>query len=522
MMQRGPGSSAPEEPREAGASREEGHMSIPVRRFVKAGFLVGSGLLAGLVLSVQLDFQGAVATDNEVSADTRTAVVPTDLESPFVAVAERVVPGVVAISTRGSSEGGDQRTFHPWGDMFEDLFPNNPRQDRPAPRRRRPEGSGSGFFMDREGYILTNNHVIARAEEVLVTLSDGSELRAEVIGQDPATDVAVVKVDPADHDGALPTLGFGDSEEIRVGDWAIAIGNPFGQLAGTLTVGVVSAKGRSDLNIMGGSPAYQNFIQTDASINFGNSGGPLVNIRGEVVGMNTAINAAGQGIGFAIPINLARRIADDLIDNGKVVRGYLGIFPQELTPELAESMDVPGTKGVLIGDVLADTPAEKGGLHTGDIITKLNGDSVSDVNEFRMHVADQRVGEEIRLEIFRDGKKKRLDIVLEERPDTIVASSGGGREENWSGLTVENLDSPRAQRHSDIGETEGVLVVDVEPDSPADAAGIRPGDIIKEIGNLEIADTSDYTGAVKKYEEKKAVAILLKRGTQTLYVGVRP
>jgi serine protease Do len=273
---------------------------------------------------------------------------------------------------------------------------------------------------------------------------------------------------------------------------------------------------------MGGSPAYQNFIQTDASINFGNSGGPLVNIRGEVIGMNTAINAAGQGIGFAIPINLAERIADDLIDDGKVVRGYLGILPQELTPELAESMDAVGTKGILVGDVLAGTPAEKGGLQTGDIITELDGKSVTDVNDFRIRVADQKVGETIHLDVMRDGKKKSLAIVLEERPDTVVASAPGGGPKEWAGLTVDDVDSARAQRLPNLRGEEGVLVVGVEPGSAADDAGIQAGDIIKELGNMEIADTGDYAAAVQKYQDKKAVAILLKRGNQTLYVGVKP
>jgi serine protease Do len=498
-------------------------MNHRLTRIATGAFLIGAGLLGGLVLSVQLDFGGAVATDNRAAADTRSAVVPSDLQSPFVVVAEKVVPGVVAVSTRGGAPQGDQRMFHPWGDFFEDLFPEEGGPQDSAPRRPRPQGSGSGFFMaHREGYILTNNHVVAKADEVTVTLSDGSELDAEIVGQDPATDVAVLKVDPKDHDGALPSLEFGDAEEMRVGDWAIAVGNPFGQLAGTFTVGVISAKGRTDLNIMGGSPAYQNFIQTDASINFGNSGGPLVNIRGEVIGMNTAINAAGQGIGFAIPINLAQRIADDLIDDGKVVRGYLGILPQELTPELAESMDAVGTKGILVGDVLAGTPAEKGGLQTGDIITQLDGRSVSDVNEFRIQVADRKVGETIHLDILRDSKKQTLDIVLEERPDTIVASARGGGPKKWAGLTVDDLDSARAQRLPNLRGEEGVLVVGVEPGSPADDAGIQAGDVIKELGNVEIADTGDYAAAVQKYQEKKAVAILLKRGNQTLYVGVRP
>jgi S1-C subfamily serine protease len=314
------------------------------------------------------------------------------------------------------------RRFHPWGDMFDDLFPNDPREEQRRPRRQ--QGSGSGFLLDHDGYIMTNNHVISRAENVVVMLSDGTELEAEIIGQDPATDVALIKVDPRDYDGELPILEVGDSDDIRVGDWAIAVGNPFGQLAGSLTVGVVSAKGRQDLNIMGGTPAYQNFIQTDASINFGNSGGPLVNSRGQVIGVNTAINPAGQGIGFAIPINMAAKIADQLKNEGRVVRGYLGILPQELTPELAESLDIPGTEGILIGQVIEDTPADRAGLERGDVIVRMNDRELSgDVNAFRLRVAEQPVGEEIRLEVIREGREKRIGVVLEERPSGPASGS---------------------------------------------------------------------------------------------------
>jgi serine protease Do len=489
-------------------------MRSPVVEVIAGATLLGAGLLAGLVRGGTIGGKPAIADSNKPLAVQA-------MESPFVAVADRVVSGVVAITTK--SKGGEDRSrsFHPWGDMFEDLFPNNPRGERmPTPRRQ--QGSGSGFFIDDIGHVLTNNHVIANADRVTVTVADGTEIPAEIVGQDPDTDVAVLRVDPADYPGRLPSLALGDSEEIRVGDWAVAVGNPFGQLAGTLTVGVISAKGRDDLNIMGGTPAFQNFIQTDASINFGNSGGPLVDIHGNVIGVNTAINPAGQGIGFAIPINMAKRIAEELISKGRVVRGYLGIFPQTLTPEIAESFGLSDTEGILIGQVVENTPAEKAGLKTGDVIVKLNGRGVSDVNSFRMEVADQPVGEAIKLEVLRDGKKKQIDVILDERPNAVVARGGAPQADTWAGLSVDDLDSRRAREFVQDPSEEGVLVVDVEPDSPADDAGIRAGDIIKEIGNVEIADRADYATAVSKYKEKNAVAILLKRGDQTLYVGMKP
>jgi Do/DeqQ family serine protease len=489
--------------------------------------LIAAGLLAGMVLSVQFDFGNGVTVHNEAQAES--PVIGAGTESPFVAVAERVVPGVVAIATKSGArevDGDAMQRFHPWGDMFEDLFPNDPRAPqtpRQTPRRQR--GSGSGFFMDEhEGYVMTNNHVINNATEVTVTLFDGTELEAKIVGQDAATDVAVLKVDPKDYTkDKIPSLHLGDSEPLRVGEWVVAVGNPFGQLAGTLTVGVVSALGRDELNIMGNTPQYQNFIQTDASINFGNSGGPLVNIHGDVIGMNTAINAAGQGIGFAIPINLARKVAEELIENGKVVRGYLGILPGPLTKEIAEAFGVEENSGILINQVLEDTPAAVAGLENGDIITEMNGREVRDVQKFRLAVAEQPVGDELRLVVLRDGKLKNIGVVLSERPGAMVASAPSAeREQAWAGITTVDLDSRAARQWVDDPAAEGVLVVEVEPDSAAEEAGVRAGDIIREVGNVEITDQDDYKSAVRKYEGKKAVAVLLKRGDNTLYVGLKP
>ncbi|MDP6529496.1 MAG: Do family serine endopeptidase [Gemmatimonadota bacterium] len=502
-------------------------MSRPISRISAALLLLGAGVLVGLVISVRVDIGPASVDRSEAIAQT---VLPVGLPvasphaaSPFVAVAGRIVPSVVAIATRKKAVEGAGGFHHPWGRGFglEEMFPNAPRQRQQPPDH--PGGSGSGFVIDPDGYILTNNHVIQGASEVTVRFADGTELDARIVGQDPETDVAVLRVDPSGMDGGLVALTMGDSEQIRVGDWAIAVGNPFGQLQGSVTVGVISAKGRTDLNIMGGTPVYQSFIQTDASINFGNSGGPLVNIEGEVIGMNTAINAAGQGIGFAIPANMARSVAQQLIDGGRVVRGYLGILPQELTEELAESMDIAGTEGILIGQVIEDTPADQGGLHTGDIITKMDGRPVSEVNDFRLRVAEQPVGSPVKFSVLRDGRKKTVKVVLDERPGSPAKSIPEEEEDaSWAGITVDEISPEEARDFGMSGDAVGVFVVGVAPGSAADDAGIQTGDVILEVGNMELDRLADWAKAVEKYRDKRAVAILLKRGDHTRYVGLKP
>jgi serine protease Do len=383
---------------------------------------------------------------------------------------------------------------------------------------------GSGVIIDRQGYILTNNHVIQGAEEVKVRLSDDREFQAEIIGQDPETDVALLRLK---IDQPLPTeevANLGDSDEIQVGDWAIAVGNPFG-LDRTVTVGVISAKGRSNLDIVGGTPAYQNFIQTDASINFGNSGGPLMNIRGEVIGINTAINVQGQGIGFAIPINMAKRVSDELRAQGKVVRGYLGMLPQEITADIAEAKELSSTQGVLVGQVSKDTPAQRGGLEVGDVITEFDGRKIEGVKQFRLAVAEKRPGSEVSIMVIREGKRKELTVTLGDRAEYLglaQADSEATGKPAWLGIEVEDVHGDFARRVG-LKEEKGVVVTNIEVGSPADDKGILQGDVIIRIGNEEVQDIDDYRRIARSLEgHPKAILFLIKRGDQTSFVAVKP
>jgi Do/DeqQ family serine protease len=381
--------------------------------------------------------------------------------------------------------------------------------------------SGSGFIIDAGGYVLTNNHVVREASEITVTLSDNRKFKATVVGNDPGTDVAVIKIS---NGGDLPTVPLGDSDEIRIGDWAIAIGNALGELDGTLTVGVISAKGRSNLAIAGGAPSYQNFIQTDASINFGNSGGPLLNIRGEAIGINTAINPSGEGIGFAIPINLARNISNQLIATGKVTRGYLGILPQELTPELAESWGLMGRKGVLVGSVSNDTPASKAGFRVKDVITEFDGKRVDDVQNFRLLVADTPVNKRVKVKVLREGSPRDLLVTLSERPSDDELRRAVETPTTWLGATVETITKDFAKEHG-LTEAEGVIVVDVAPGSGADDAGLQRGDVIVEVNDEVVKNVFEYNAALEQARNKnpkKPVVLLIKRGDATQFIAVDP
>jgi serine protease Do len=498
--------------------------------------LVGTAcLIAGIILASSFNFTPFSRADKGIP-DSQSAAgaavvksaplpLPSTLQSPFVAVARKAGPSVVNISSKRYVERNRINIQTPYDDFFKDFFPEL-RQMEPEKKQQKIEGQGSGFIIDKKGYILTNNHVVAGNPELTVKMSDNREFEAKVVGADPKTDVAVIKLKGLKDD--LPeseVAVLGNSDEIQVGDYAVAIGNPFG-LERTVTQGIISYKGRTGLDIQGGGPMYQDFIQTDASINFGNSGGPLVNLRGEVVGINTAINPAGQGIGFAIPINMARKIADQLITNGKVVRGYLGILPQEITPNLAEGLGIKEMNGVLVAKVEDNTPASRAGLLEGDVILKFDGQDVPTVAKFRQVVADANVGNSVTIVILRDKKQKTIKATIGELPGE-GAQNDSDKEDNesksWMGINkVIAVESEAAQR-AGVREKEGVMIADLEPGSPADEAGLGEGDVIKKINSREVKTVADYH-SLRKSETRgeKAVLFLVKRGQNTIFVAVKP
>jgi serine protease Do len=398
------------------------------------------------------------------------------------------------------------------------------------PRMRKSESLGSGFIFTKDGYILTNNHVVEGAAKVTVTLSDKHHYTAEIIGSDKETDVAVLKIS-ADND--LPTIDLGDSDSILVGDWVMAVGNPFPNLGldRTVTVGVISAKGRQGLTFGGDMPSYQNYIQTDASINPGNSGGPLVDMQGEAIGINSAIatpTGGNVGIGFAIPINMARQVANQLMASGKVNRGYLGIYPQNITEDLKDANGLPSTEGILVAQVDKDTPAEKAELKVGDVITKFNGKKISDAQEFRFLVADAGPGSDVKLEVWRNGNTKMVDLklgnrtefVTAQRPDDNTASPNSAKK--WLGLTVETLSEDNARQYG-IDYEPGAIIADIDPGSQAEDAGLSVGDIILKIGPKEIRSAGDFYKVASDMEKStKPVSFYIKRGTANIFVAVTP
>jgi serine protease Do len=489
-------------------------------RAAKVLLVAGGLLVVGIVIGFILAGEWNLSPQSIAKESSARAV--SSLESPFTLLADRTLPAVVSIESKRKIDPSSGQSFEgPYGDFFRRLFPDQPQgQGERHPQVKIPS-SGSGFIIDTGGHILTNNHVVRDASDITVTLNDHRKFKAKVVGSDPSTDVAIIQIEGA---GSLPVVPLGDSDEIRIGDWAIAIGNALGELDGTLTVGVVSAKGRSNLSIVGGSPAYQYFIQTDASINFGNSGGPLLNIRGEAIGINTAINPSGEGIGFAIPINLAKNIAKQLIASGKVSRGYLGIMPQELTPELAETWGLRNTKGILVGSVSNDTPAAEAGIKVKDVITTFDGKPVDDVQRFRLLVADTPVKKKVKVDILRSGQPKELYVTLQERPSDEVINRERVTPESWLGIGVEPLTGDFAKDNA-IDEKTGVVVVDVEQGSGAEDAGLRRGDVIKEVNDKTVKDEFEYNEAIEQARAKnpkKPVVLLIKRDDTTMFIAVQP
>jgi serine protease Do len=439
-----------------------------------------------------------------------SGVVSAKVMSPdFIDLAKKLKPAVVNIST--SKTVTPQRSFQrprtPLGqDPFEEFF--NRFFDVPQ-RQYKQRSLGSGFIISNDGLILTNNHVVGGADEIKVKLGDGREFKAVIKGTDQKLDLAVLKIDVK---GALPVAELGDSDSIQVGEWVLAIGNPFG-LNQTVTAGIISATGR----VIGSGP-YDDFIQTDASINPGNSGGPLFDAQGKVIGINTAIVAGGQGIGFAIPINMAKDVLPQLEKSGKVTRGWLGVAVQQMTPELAKSFGVSSENGALVSEVIKDSPAYKAGIKIGDIITEFDGKTIHEMNSISRYVAATPVGKKVKVKVLRNGKPVEMTVKIEklkegeEKPVTEEA-------EDRLGLTVMELNGELAARMR-INETKGVVVTEVKEGSVAEETGIAAGDIIKEINGTVINTMEDYNKAVSAQKKGSVMRILLRRGEGSLFVAI--
>ncbi len=457
-------------------------------------------LVAGLVFSLA----------GPLSATAKSA-------SPdFVELAKKLKPTVVNIRTakviKPKQRVQRPRMQSPFDNFFEDFFGQF--DQMPQQRPRREQSLGTGFIISPDGYILTNNHVVNGADEVMVKLSDGREVKGEIKGTDDKLDLALIKISEKDP---FPSAELGDSDELEVGEWVMAIGNPFG-LSQTVTAGIVSAKGR----VIGSGP-YDDYIQTDASINPGNSGGPLFSTSGKVVGINTAIIAGGQGIGFAIPVNMAKGIIAQLRDSGKVTRGYLGIRFQPLTADLAKSFGLESEKGALISSVEKDTPAEKAGLKAGDVILEYDGKPINEGNELPRYVAATPIDRKVKLVVFREGKKQDIFVVVSKLKDGEgAAAAGGGSESEKLGVTVQELTKELAARLGIKDAKGGLAITEVKPGSSAEEAGIVAGSIIVEI-NGQRPDTIEKFGeVVAKFKKGDVVRMLLKRPDGSVhYVAMR-
>ncbi|HZP34108.1 MAG TPA: DegQ family serine endoprotease [Candidatus Acidoferrales bacterium] len=490
-----------------------------------AAALVAGGALAWAISSSNHTVFGAGSPVTLRIAGSVPAAGAANFNEGFSAVVEPLLPAVVNISTskvvKSSSQrgGGDNPFFN---DPFFRQFFGSPFGGDDQPREQKEHSLGSGVIVNPDGYILTNNHVVDGASDVQVTLSDKRQLKAKIIGTDPRTDIAVLKIQAS----SLATVTLGDSTKAKVGDIVLAIGDPFG-IGETVTMGIVSAKGRRDLRLEG-PEGYEDFIQTDASINPGNSGGALVNTRGELIGINTAIISNGgggnQGIGFAVPVNMARTVMEQILKTGKVVRGYLGVSIQEVTPDLAKAFNLPSAEGALVGDVQPDSPGAKAGLQKGDVITALNGQRVSDYHDLRLRISQLAPGTAVKLEVYRSGQKQDMTATLGEFPEkTQTAQNGAPESEGQAleGVQVENLTNDIAQQLNLPAGTRGVVITRVDPDSTAADTGLQRGDVIQEVNRKPVNNVEQFRAAVRS-AANQPLLLLLNRGGSTSYVVISP
>ena len=474
--------------------------------------LAGSALAASQKLKAE-----SQATPVGVTVDERPLAHDAGERGSFAPIVKKVSPGVVKVFTTTKARNAAMSVPPGAEDLFRRFFGGEP--DGGAPRRNydapRQQGVGSGVIATKDGYILTNNHVVDGADEVKVTLQDGREFTAKVVGRDPKSDVAVIKIDAKD----LPAIPMADSDKVEVGDIVLAIGNPFG-IGQTVTTGIVSAKDRGSMGL-----DYEDFIQTDAAINPGNSGGALVDADGRLIGINTAIlsrSGGNQGIGFAIPANLARDVMDSLIKDGHVTRGYLGVMIQDLTPALAKKFQLKDTAGALVGDVTPKSPADKAGIKSGDVITEFNGKKVTDSRRLKLEVARIAPGRSVPLKVLRDDATKTLQVVVKEMPGTeelAKADASGKDTGTLNGVGVADLDAHARQQFEVPEAVQGAVVTEVQPDSAAAEAGLKPGDVIQEINRKPVKGSEE---AVRLTENAKDKVTLLRvwRGGSSHFVVV--
>jgi len=451
--------------------------------------LVFVGMTLWCVCPFPVSSMGVVVSE---AADLGGIRLLEEVQSVITELAERVKPAVVSV------------------------FPvHGPSRPTDAPRERAPNapGSGSGVIIDPQGHIVTNNHVVGEANEVEVRLSDKTKFIAQVIGKDPDTDVALLKVVT---DRSLPYASFGDSGTVKVGQWVLAVGNPFG-LDRTVTLGVVSGMGRDNMNLS----RYENFIQTDASINPGNSGGPLFNMQGQIIGINTAIINFAQGIGFAIPSNMTKQVIQQLLARGKVVRGWLGVGIQPVTAELGTKFGVNEGEGVLVNEVFENDPAARAGMKPGDIITKLDGKTVDTPNLLSRLIAGLEPGATTHIEVVRDGKRQILSVALtEQRENAVVASVPPSRSDVKLGIDVQDLSVELAEKFK-LKDAKGVLIAKVDQGSIAQAEGLREGDLIKEVNRSEVSSVGEFTAAVTRVKRGETILLRVLRESRAFYVVLK-
>ncbi len=494
-------------------------MSSHLRR--KVGSAIGIGLMSGVLVWGGYSFSASQASTAPTS--TPAAAVITTPANGFTDVARQVTPAVVNITTVMTEKVSDGFSVpDELRDRMEEFFgkPFDPRRRGPQPpgeQRGLRRGQGSGVIISADGYVLTNNHVIAKAQEVSVTLPDKREFKGKIVGADPKSDLAVVKINASN----LPAIPWGDASQLQVGEYVLAVGNPFG-LNSTVTLGIVSAVGRGHMGIT----QYEDFIQTDAAINPGNSGGALVNTRGELVGINTAIfsqTGGYQGVGFAVSTTMAKPIYESLIKTGKVVRGYLGIGLQDLNQDLATSFSMKDSKGALVSDVKEDSPADLAGLKQGDVIIEYQGNPVEDGVALQRLVTRTTIGSKVPLKVVRDGRERELTVRVGEQPDQrrVEKAEVGQNEYALAGLSVEDLDRDTARELGLKGKTQGVIVTKVEPDSGAEKAGLMPGDVIREVNRQPVKSVKDFENVSAHMKKGENVLILVNRQGNALFLSAK-